>query len=686
MSDPAVTHCDAVLPHAATLEAQLALLQSDDLRTARPACRAFCAAADEYLQLPTLLDPLLPSLLPPLFTLLSARLTSLPAAPAAPTARELLLARLPADALYTLSKVRRLKPFSRHFPHRVSHLHALSRHVARAAAAFPPDHYWTVHYVLLAWAAVAIQLPFPLRTILQPAALAGLLDPARDALHRSGPVAAVAAAFLARLAARRDAAAERADLLAAAVRTALEPADSPAMRIPALTLLAAIFKFAHRDDLRLHVAPVRDALAPLLRPHKTNTTEAHLFTKLGGRLALAVLPPRLAPWRYDRGRRGVVAGHVGVVEDGEAEEDDEIEEEAAETLETVVEILLSGLAHPDTVVRWSAAKGVGRVTSRLPLVYAQDVVNSVLDLYSHVGEARADASWHGGCLALAELARRGLLLPREPQFAQTFDVIGKAAAFDMRRGANSTGAHVRDAACYGVWAMARAYSREDLAPYAKQITNCMLPLALLDREVNCRRAAAAALQECVGRLSERLFEDGISLITLADYFSLGDRVAAYLRIAPQVASLAGGEHFDCILYHLTHKKLVHWDPAVRALASQGLAALLAVDNGNVIVQRVVPKLLQMAKERGDMVIRHGAVLGLAEVVRVVGAENLDQAGAEVRNVLVSFLVPDKKALAAFFEVINDCFFVCFPYCSTCLRGPKRSMAEQGIGCGLPVAI
>lgn len=87
-----------------------------------------------------------------------------------------------------------------------------------------------------------------------------------------------------------------------------------------------------------------------------------------------------------------------------------------------------------------------------------------------------------------------------------------------------------------------------------------------------------------------------------------------------------------------------------------------------------------------MVIRHGAVLGLAEVVRVVGAENLDQAGAEVRNVLVSFLVPDKKALAAFFEVINDCFFVCFPYCSTCLRGPKRSMAEQGIGCGLPVAI
>ncbi len=37
-----------------------------------------------------------------------------------------------------------------------------------------------------------------------------------------------------------------------------------------------------------------------------------------------------------------------------------------------------------------------------------EVVEAVLDLFS---DAERDAAWHGGCLALAELARRGLLLP-----------------------------------------------------------------------------------------------------------------------------------------------------------------------------------------------------------------------------------------------------------------------------------
>jgi hypothetical protein len=51
-------------------------------------------------------------------------------------------------------------------------------------------------------------------------------------------------------------------------------------------------------------------------------------------------------------------------------------------------------------VRWSAAKGVGRVTGRLPHVLADDVVGSVLDLFS---DAESDAGWHGGCLALVSL-------------------------------------------------------------------------------------------------------------------------------------------------------------------------------------------------------------------------------------------------------------------------------------------
>ena len=76
--------------------------------------------------------------------------------------------------------------------------------------------------------------------------------------------------------------------------------------------------------------------------------------------------------------------------------------------------------------------------------------------------AESDHLWHGGCLALAELARRGLLLPSHLE--EVVPLVTRALLFDQRRGAHSVGAHVRDAACYVCWAFARAYSPEVRAP------------------------------------------------------------------------------------------------------------------------------------------------------------------------------------------------------------------------------
>ena len=68
-------------------------------------------------------------------------------------------------------------------------------------------------------------------------------------------------------------------------------------------------------------------------------------------------------------------------EDDEDEEDeDEDEEEVPEETDAVIETLLCGLRDKDTVVRWSAAKGVGRLTGRLPREYADQVVEEVLEL------------------------------------------------------------------------------------------------------------------------------------------------------------------------------------------------------------------------------------------------------------------------------------------------------------------
>ena len=74
----------------------------------------------------------------------------------------------------------------------------------------------------------------------------------------------------------------------------------------------------------------------------------------------------------------------------------------------------------DTVVRWSAAKGVARIAERLPSDLCREVFETVLGLFEvHWFEAAglyglpaiSEGTWHGACLACAEIARRSLVEP-----------------------------------------------------------------------------------------------------------------------------------------------------------------------------------------------------------------------------------------------------------------------------------
>lgn len=108
-------------------------------------------------------------------------------------------------------------------------------------------------------------------------------------------------------------------------------------------------------------------------------------------------------------------------------------------------------------------------------------------------------------------------------------VVTQALAFEVRRGGASAGAQVRDAACFVLWAAARAYSPATLralitehptaALPAPPVQHALLCVALCDRVLPCRRAAAAALQECAGRVPG-LVECGPELSALLDFTSL----------------------------------------------------------------------------------------------------------------------------------------------------------------------
>jgi hypothetical protein len=91
--------------------------------------------------------------------------------------------------------------------------------------------------------------------------------------------------------------------------------------------------------------------------------------------------------------------------------------------------------------------------------------------------------------------------------------------YDELRGNFSVGSAVRDAACYLCWALARSYDPSLLQPFVHQLAKALVITTVFDREVNCRRAAASALQEHVGRQST--FPHGIDILTTCDYFAVG---------------------------------------------------------------------------------------------------------------------------------------------------------------------
>lgn len=58
------------------------------------------------------------------------------------------------------------------------------------------------------------------------------------------------------------------------------------------------------------------------------------------------------------------------------------------------------MRNPSSDIRWSAAKGLGRVTIRLPKEFGDEVVGSVIEILNPL---EPNEAWHGACLTIAEL-------------------------------------------------------------------------------------------------------------------------------------------------------------------------------------------------------------------------------------------------------------------------------------------
>lgn len=596
------------------------------------------------------------------------KLDAAPAPVAAPVTGEaacapnVLLTRV-FKVVYTLSKVRGYKTIVHFFPHEVADLEPTLALLQQQDM----DAYetWETRYGLLLWMSVIVLIPFDLTTVdsslTQDAqstssdATAGrvgiissLISLGSRYLSDTGPPREGAAVMLAKLFSRADMHASHlgsffrwsTDQLArvrdeATVRAAPK---SVFLVTGIFRCLSEIFRHAPRDVLLRHVALVFE---PILRggdddsaspwASSNNTLLRKLFIKLAQRVGLTYLPVRVAKWRYQRGHRSLLTTLQQQQANGQAaqaqavnpllgssttasssvgaDDDDEFVGDIPSEIEDLIQILLDGLRDRDTVVRWSSAKGIGRLTNCLPASFGDDVVEAVLDLFSG---RESDGAWHGGCLALAELARRGLLLPA--RLAQVVPITLRALTYDQRTATHSIGAHVRDASCYVQWAFARAYAPEVMTPYMQSLASGLLTLSVFDREVNVRRAASAAFQEHVGRQGSASFKHGMAILQIADYFTVSNRANAYTSVAFEVAQYE--EYTVGLIEHLLEFKVRHWEKEVRELTARTLGVLT---NRNLLSRAfmrdvAVRSLLHTVATSNDLLEKHGAILAVAEVM------------------------------------------------------------------------
>ena len=167
---------------------------------------------------------------------------------------------------------------------------------------------------------------------------------------------------------------------------------------------------------------------------------------------------------------------------------------------------------------------------------------------------------------------------------------------------------MRDSACYVVWSFARAYAPDIMRPHVLTLASKLINISLFDREVNCRRAASATFQEAVGR--QGTFPHGIEILTEADYFTLSNRVNAYLNVSCFVGQF--DEYWLNMLKYLAEVQLKHWEPAMRQLAAQALS-VLSVFNPSATVTEILTPLIENVFSKA-LHIRHGAIMGVSEMI------------------------------------------------------------------------
>ncbi|KAK9366520.1 armadillo-type protein [Lipomyces kononenkoae] len=578
----------------------------DETSSSEPDVTSLVAQIEPFQDSPQLIDPILEDTV-------------------SAVCRAFLTSRKPwhCRVLYVLVKIRGAKTVSRFFPNDVALPERILCEIDQSG-----NENWESRYILLIWLSVLVITPFKLSSIGNEIA-SRVYALTVKYLSSPGREREAAATALARFLVRAD---TQVEYLPEYLEWSKTVSSSSIFAVlGTLATITEMFTLCSPEDLKSYVQQISVVLAAVNRSPNTRTNSLlrKMLCKASYRLALCSLA--LSP--------NDVPGSVEIC---------------------IGELITTALADKDTLVRYSASKAVSRVAQSLMTNDYEDVfVPEIIDTLfvscfpkNAASDGKIADRWHGGLLALAELLRRHVLpLPRYS--TKLLEVTRGGLQFEIRMTTHAIGANVRDAACYVAWSLFRHYPGlcNDSSTTTKLIQELLSELTLVacfDREVNNRRAAAAAVQECIGRHPEVVenLEMGIALVQCLDYFAIGSRAHSFLEVSRKISMLG-------VAYGMTdfliERVICSWDVDIRRLAGKALAVLLSDTN---VAGEYALKLLDMVEKIPDgrsFDDRHGYLYALGEILNILPKNDLAiQALLEsLKNIFDSMTFPAHYAFVLY---------------------------------------
>ena len=568
-----------------------------------------------YLEQPGLLDPILPDIIPlmtnTMMKLINSYLKSKVQEQKLIFANILSLSQI----IYNICKIRGFGPISKFFSSEVS----IFENVINFLISLPlvDVNNWTVNYVLILWSSLLAMVPFDIDTIDSKGFLINnLFSYLKEELLVSSNVREISCYCLSKFLIRPDLIKKK--YLVKYINESIKMMKDPKVngnifKMLGLCLsLCEIFKNGLPNDLEEFVAPIVEQLVNFKFPEniKSSGVWRKTFTKLIQRVVLVMLKPRPQTWRYKIKIRTALEKQDNTKNDEEEkdkpkeEEKDELDYEINfEYLETIIDFLINNLSDKEYIVRWSAAKGLGRLCERLTKSMVEEIFGNLFELLK---DLENEYAWNGTCLCIAELCKRGMILPE--RLVELIPYLEKALLFEIDKGTFVTGSNVRDSACYIVWALARAFTTDIMKKYVERLAKTLILTILFDKEVNCRRAASAAFQENIGRQGN--FPHGIEILTEADYFTLGSRNNCYFNISIFIAQY--DEYYKSIVDYLYNNRLIHVESQIRDISATALS-LLVPFNPKYFVEDIIPKLIKSCTSP-SLRVRHGSLIGIGNIL------------------------------------------------------------------------